>query len=142
MSLRPVVPVLCLGLLAIVAATSPRWLPFNMDEFVHYQPLGCLTAPASEELGAFRESCHLYDLRPAFVGRPLPLRSYLYIGSFPAFVFAPFRLLVDDPVAARLQGAALLVAAALLAARYLRLPYGYVALAGLLFPFFALSFLA
>ncbi len=31
--------------LLLLAALSPRGLPYNMDEFVHYQPLGCSSAP-------------------------------------------------------------------------------------------------
>lgn len=133
-----------LGLVAVLglAWSSPRWLPYNMDEFVHYQPLGCATAPLSERLGVFRESCQLYDLRLPFTDRALPLRSYLYIGSFPAGVFYPFWRLLQDPVAARLQGALFLLLAGALAARYLRVRPGAVALAGLVFPLVPACFLA
>ena len=129
-------------LLMALAWTSPRWLPYNMDEFVHYQPLGCATAPLSERLGEFRESCHLYDLRLPFTDRPLPLRSYLYIGSLPAVVFYPFWRLLQDPVAARVQGACFLLLAGVLAARYLRVRLRSVALAGLAFPVVPVTFLA
>jgi hypothetical protein len=125
-----------------LAWTSPRWLPYNMDEFVHYQPLGCATAPLSERLGEFRESCHLYDLRLPFTDRPLPLRSYLYIGSLPAVVFYPFWRLLQDPVAARVQGACFLLLAGSLAARYLRVRPRSVALSGLVFPLLPACFLA
>ncbi len=128
--------------LLVVAWSSPRWLPYNMDEFVHYQPLGCATAPLSERLGEFRESCHLYDLRLPGTDHPLPLRSYLYIGSFPAIVFYPFWRVLQDPVAARVQGAFFMLLASVLAARYLRVRLRSVTLAGLAFPLVAASFLA
>jgi hypothetical protein len=113
-----------------------------MDEFVHYQPLGCATAPLSERLGEFRESCRLYDLRLPGTDLTLPLRSYLYIGSFPAVVFYPFWRILQDPVAARVQGAFFMVLAAALAARYLRVRLRSVALAGLVFPLVPATFLA
>jgi hypothetical protein len=125
-----------------LAWSSPRWLPYNMDEFVHYQPLGCATAPLSERLGEFRESCHLYDLRLPLSERALPLRSYLYIGSFPAVVFYPFWKVLQDPVAARVQGVLLLVLAGFLCARYLAVRFRSVALAGLAFPLVPACFLA
>ncbi len=133
-----------LAVLALVglAGSSPRWLPYNMDEFVHYQPLGCATAPFSERLGVFRESCHMYDLRLPFTESALPLRSYLYIGSFPAVVFYPFWKAIPDPVAARVQGAFFLLLAGALAARYLRVRPRAVILAGLVFPLVAACFLA
>ncbi len=128
--------------LLVLAAFSPRWLPYNMDEFVHYQPLGCATAPLSDRLGVFRESCHLYDLRLPFTTRPLPLRSYLYIGSFPAAVFYPFWRLLPDPVAARIQGVLFLLLAGALAARFLRVRSRAVLLAGFVFPLVPACFLA
>jgi hypothetical protein len=126
----------------VLAWSSPRWLPYNMDEFVHYQPLGCATAPLSERLGEFRESCHLYDLRLPFGDRALPLRSYLYIGSFPAVVFYPFWKVLQDPVAARVQGVLFLLVAGFLSARYLTVRVRSVALAGLVFPLVPTCFLA
>jgi hypothetical protein len=126
----------------VLAWFSPRWLPYNMDEFVHYQPLGCTTAPLSERLGEFRESCHLYDLRLPLTERLLPLRSYLYIGSFPAVVFYPFWKVLQDPVAARVQGVLFLLLAGFLAARYLGVRPRSVALAGLVFPLVPACFLA
>lgn len=91
------------GVLAL-AVLSPRVLPYNMDEFVHYHALGCATAPLGEGLPSFRDGCGLYDLRLPFTRTWLPLRSYYYIGSLPSAVFAPLWRLLGDPVAARLQG--------------------------------------
>ena len=112
-----------------------------MDEFVHYHALGCATAPLGRDLPAFRDGCGLYDLRLPLTTRPLPLRSYYYIGSLPVVPFYPFWKLLDDPVAARLQGALFLVIWAGLAAKLLRVRWTSVGLAALLFPSFAAGFM-
>lgn len=92
--------------LALLTAAwlSPRAVPYNMDEFVHYQALGCATAPIARELPAIRDGCGYYDLRLRGTSGPLPLRSYLYIGTIPALPFYPFWKLVADPVAVRIAG--------------------------------------
>ncbi len=128
--------------LLLLAALSPRWLPYNMDEFVHYQPLGCSSAPLSERLSVYREGCRLYDLRLPLTATPLPVRSYLYIGSLPVVAFYPFWKLFDDPVAVRLQGAVFFLLALWLLARYLRTRPGPVVLASLVFPLFLGCFLS
>ena len=129
------------AVLVTLATLSPRVVPYNMDEFVHYHALGCATAPLGKDLPSFRDGCGLYDLRVPFTRTWLPLRSYYYIGSFPSAVFFPFWLLLDDPVAARVQGAVFLVVFALLAARLLGVSPVLVVLAGLVFPAFAVAFL-
>src|SRR4029079_18305266 len=60
---------------AVLAAAwlSPRLVPFNMDEFSAYQPLGCHAYPLSGRYHLYREACHLYDLRLPFTDRFLPL---------------------------------------------------------------------
>ena len=126
------------GLLAL-ALVSPRAVPFNMDEFVHYHALGCVTAPLGRDLPPARDGCGLYDLRLPGASTPLPLRSYYYIGSFPALPFLPFWLLLDDPVAARVQGAAFLALLLALAARVLRVRGTAVVTAALVYPVFAAS---
>jgi hypothetical protein len=133
-----------LGTLVLVgfAVLSPRVLPYNMDEFVHYHALGCATAPLGKDLPSFRDGCGLYDLRVPFTRTWLPLRSYYYIGSFPSAVFFPFWLALGDPVAARIQGAFFFALFALLAGRLLGASPIFVVLAGLVFPAFALSFIA
>ena len=132
-----------LGAAALVAlvAFSPRVLPYNMDEFVHYHALGCATAPLGQELPSYRDGCGLYDLRLPLTRLWLPLRSYYYIGSFPAAVFFPLWLLIDDPVAARVQGGLFFVAFILLAARLLGVRPALVLLASLVFPAFVLAFI-
>jgi hypothetical protein len=129
------------GVLVALALLSPRALPYNMDEFVHYHALGCATAPLSQDLPSFRDGCGLYDLRLPFTETWLPLRSYYYIGSLPAVPFYPLWLLLDDPVAARVQGALFLVAFVVLTARLLGTRPRFVLLACLVFPVFVVTFL-
>ena len=119
---------------------SPPVLPYNMDEFVHYHALGCATAPLGQDLPSFRDGCGLYDLRLPLTRLWLPLRSYYYIGSFPAAVFLPFWLLIDDPVAGRVQGALFFVGFVFLASRLVRVSPLLVLLASLIFPAFVLAF--
>jgi hypothetical protein len=111
-----------------------------MDEFVHYHALGCLSAPEQRGLPPMRDGCFAYDLRPPFTSRPLPLRSYAYIGSLPVLPFYPFWRLLSDPVAARVQGALLFLAFAWLAGRALGVLPSSLALATLLFPTLVATF--
>jgi hypothetical protein len=127
--------------LVLTAWISPRAIPFNMDEFVHYQALACATLPQERGLPSFRDGCSLYDLRLPFTATPLPLRSYLYIGSLPGAVFYPFWRAIPDPVSARVQGAVLAGLAVLLATRLLRVRASSVVLAAVVFPVFLVSFL-
>jgi hypothetical protein len=96
------------GALALLAAVwlSPRVVPYNMDEFVHYHALGCATTTHAQALPSIRDGCGYYDLRLPFTSSPLPLRAYYYIGRGRALPFYPIWRLFDDPVAARLAGAA------------------------------------
>jgi hypothetical protein len=102
-------------LVLALAWASPRVVPYNMDEFVHYLALGCASAPLSRELPAIRDGCGYHDLRLPFTKTPLPLRSYVYTGSLPALPFYPFWRLLDDPVSARVQGAVFFLLAVLMA---------------------------
>jgi hypothetical protein len=129
------------GVLLVAAWASPRAIPYNMDEFVHYHALGCATAPLSRELPSFRDGCGLYDLRLPFTSTPLPLRSYYYIGSLPSVPFYPFWRAIGDPVAARIQGAVFFVLSVALAARLLRVRSAAAVVAGLVFPVFLVTFL-
>jgi hypothetical protein len=123
------------------AAFSPRLIPYDMDEFVHYQPLACSAFPLSREHNLRRESCGEYDLRLPFSTTFLPLRSYLYIGSLPVLPFYPFWRLVQDPLAARLQGAVFFLLSSLLAARIVGTSPLSGLLGGLLIPPYFFSFL-
>jgi hypothetical protein len=131
-----------LAALALVVAAwlSPRAIPYNMDEFVHYQALACATAPQERGLPSFRDGCGLYDLRLPFTRGPLPLRSYLYIGSLPAVPFYPLWRALGDPVAARVQGALFALLAFALATRLLRVRTSSMLAAALVFPILLATF--
>jgi hypothetical protein len=51
--------------LVAVAVVSPRVLPYNMDEFVHYHALGCATAPLSQDLPSFRDLSGFFSVAPS-----------------------------------------------------------------------------
>jgi hypothetical protein len=127
--------------LLLAAWLSPRAVPFNMDELVHYHALGCATAPLARELPLIRDGCGYHDLRLPFTATYLPLRSYVYIGSFPSLPFYPFFRLLDAPVAARVQGAVFFLLFVLLAGRLLGARASSVVLAALVFPVFLATFL-
>ena len=128
------------ALLLAGAWLSPRAIPYNMDEFVHYHALGCASAPRSRELPLIRDGCGYFDLRPPLGAGPLPLRAYSYIGSLPAAPFYPFWKLLGDPVAARVQGAVFFLLWAALAARLLRVRASAIVTAGLVFPVWLVTF--
>jgi hypothetical protein len=132
-----------LGAAAILAAAalSPRAVPYDMDEFAAYHALGCAVYPLSRQLNVYRERCADDYLTPPLVSRPLPLRSYLYIGSVPVVPFYPFWRLVRDPVAARVQGAVFFLLAVHLFSRLVGARFGTMLLAALVFPLFAGAFL-
>jgi hypothetical protein len=128
-------------LLLVAAWASPRAIPYNMDEFVHYHALGCATAGMSRALPLIRDGCGYHDLRLPFTKTPLPLRSYEYIGSPPSVPFYPFWRVFRDPVAARVQGAAFFLLFVFLAVRLLRTRPSSVALAALAYPVLLATFL-
>jgi len=90
----------------------------------------------------FREGCGAYDLRLPMTQTLLPLRAYHYIGSLPALPFAPLWAVLRDPVAARVQGALFLTLACALLARLVGSSFGDQLLAALVFPAYALAFVA
>jgi hypothetical protein len=137
---RRVVVVLALVLVALAAA-SPRFVPYNMDEFVHYHPLGCLAFPLSRKYDSHREGCGQYDLRLPFTKTFLPLRSYLYIGSLPVVPFYAFWKALKDPVAVRIQGVVFFLLASMLSARLVSVSVKNALLASLIFPVYFFSFL-
>jgi len=116
-------------------------VPFDMDEFAAYHALGCAAYPLSRQLNIYRERCADDELTLPLVSRPLPLRSYLYIGSFPAVPFYPFWRLFRSPVAARVQGAAFFLVAIHLLSRLVGTSWGTTLLAVLIFPIFPGAFL-
>jgi hypothetical protein len=128
-------------LLLVVSWASPRAIPYNMDEFVHYLPLGCATAPLQQGLPLIRDGCGYHDLRLPGTATFRPLRSYLYIGSLPVLPYLPFRLLLDDPVSVRVQGAVFFLLVVALSARLLRARPSSVLLATLVYPVLLVTFL-
>ena len=112
-----------------------------MDEFAAYHALGCGAYPLSRQLNVYRERCADDELIPPLVSRPLPLRSYLYIGSLPVVPFYPFWRLLRAPVAARVQGAAFFLVAVHLFSRLTGVPPATMLLAALVFPIFPGTFL-
>ena len=112
-----------------------------MDEFAAYHALGCAAYPLSRQLNIYREPCSGDELILPLVARPLPLRSYLYIGSLPAVPFYPFWRLFRSPVAARVQGAAFLLVAVHLFSWLAGTPWSTTLLAALVFPIFPGAFL-
>ncbi|HVP90719.1 MAG TPA: hypothetical protein VMS75_05815 [Terriglobales bacterium] len=128
------------SLLLAAAWASPRAIPYNMDEFVHYHALGCATAPLAREVPLVRDGCFYHDLALPLTRTLLPLRSYAYIGSLPSLPFYPFWRFVRDPVAVRVQGAVFFLLWAWLAARLLRVWPAAVVVASLVFPVLLASF--
>ncbi len=127
-------------LLLAAAWASPRAVPYNMDEFVHYHALGCAEAPLAREVPLVRDGCFYHDLALPLTTTLLPLRSYAYIGSLPSLPFYPFWRLIRDPVAVRVQGAVFFLLWAWLAVRLLRVRPIAVVVASLVFPVFLASF--
>ena len=134
-------PLLAAAAVLAAAALSPRAVPYDMDEFVAYHALGCAAYPLSRQLNVYRERCADDELRPPLLSRPLPLRSYLYVGSVAAAPFYPLWRLLRDPVAARVQGAIFFLLAVLLFARLAGTPSSTMLLAALIFPLFPGAFL-
>src|SRR6185503_8123138 len=137
---RLVAPAACALVVLGAAAFSPARVPFNMDEFAAYHPLGCRAFPRSGSLHAYREACGLYDLRPPGAREFLPLRSYRYIGSLPVAPYYPFWKLIPGPVSARVQGAVLFLLSLALTCRLLRVRWWAAALGALAFPVYAFAF--
>ncbi len=134
-------PLVAAAAVVAAAALSPRFVPFDMDEFVAYHALGCATHPLSRQLNVYRERCVDDELSPPLSPRPLPLRSYLYIGSFPVVPFYPFWRLLHAPVAARVQGAVFFLVVIGLFSRLAGASGGRTLLAALVFPIFPGAFL-
>lgn len=133
--LRRLLPSVAIVLLVLAAAlVSPQYIPYDMDEFAAYHPIGCGAFPSSAKHDVFRERCGEYDLTPPLLGRPLPLRSYTYIGSLPVAVFYPFWRTLRSPVSVRLQGALFLLVIAALASRLVSTSFPRGVLALLVFP--------
>ena len=88
-------------------------VPYNMDEFLFYDTILCHLYPGNNLQGG----CDPFQLNILGTGLVAPLRSYDYVGSFPALYFLPIILLWGSPLAARLLGMVFLMAGGTLAAR-------------------------
>ena len=111
-------------------------VPYNVDEFMIYQPLFCHYYPFST-LNTFAGQCHQYDLNVLGTGLILPLRSYDYVGSFPSLYYYPLFLLWRSPVSARWINALFLLTQAAILSRLFRVRIGTVFLGlCLFFPYF------
>ena len=122
--------VLLLALLFVVLFSAI--VPYNMDEFIHYDTILCHLYPGNNLQG----TCDPFQLNFLNTGLILPLRAYYYSGSFPSVYFLPIVLLWSSPLAARCLGMAFLLLGGYIAARTLKLRTVFVLL-GLvtLFPY-------
>ncbi len=109
---------LALLLAGVVFLIFWAYVPLNMDEYVSYQTLACLTHPFSKE-NTFNCPCAAFYLR--VLGRfRLPLLSYDYIGSLSSLLYAPLYFVWPSPVSARLTGVIALLVQALVLGRMFR----------------------
>src|SRR6266542_575063 len=133
-----------MGLTAVfllaLALVSPHFIPYSMDEFVHYHPLGCYDAPLSLKYQTYNEGCHMYQLTLPGSSVALPLRSYIYIGNLPVIPFFFFWKLLHDPVAVRIQGVVYFFITLVLMARLLNIRFASALIASLIFPLFFVAF--
>lgn len=123
----------------LVAAVVGVWIfsaivPFNMDEFIHYNTLICALHPFSRA----DEACREFVLNFLNTGLILPLRAYHYAGSFPVLYYLPLFLLWPHPLSARFLGLLFLVGGGVLLAREFGLRKR--ATVGLLLLFFPYAF--
>ncbi|MDD5103120.1 MAG: hypothetical protein PHX93_01840 [Candidatus Peribacteraceae bacterium] len=107
-------------------------VPYNMDEFIHYDTILCYLYPGNDLHG----TCDPFKLNFLNTGLILPLRAYFYSGSFPSLYFLPIVLLWSSPLAARCLGMVFLLLGGFIAARIFKFKTIYV-LFGLvaLFPY-------
>lgn len=122
----------CLLLTVILSV----FMPYNMDEFLHYHPLMCAWYPGNV-LNTFREACGMYDLQLPFTDVAVPIRAFGYTGSALSVLYFPLFIFWPDPVSARLLGVLSVAVQAWAYARLFRLRFwpvfGFLAL---LYPFF------
>lgn len=102
-----------LGFALLFVVLFTMIVPYNMDEFLYYDTILCHLYPGNNLHGV----CDPFQLNLFGTTLTVPLRSYHYVGSFPALYFLPIILLWQSPLAARLLGMVFLMAGGLLAAR-------------------------
>jgi len=88
-------------------------VPYNMDEFVHYDTILCHLFPGND----LHRACDPFQLNILNTGLILPMRAFWYSGSFPALYFLPIFLIWNSPLAARMLGFIFLMCGGVVAAR-------------------------
>jgi hypothetical protein len=94
-------------------------VPYNTDEFIHYHTLLCHVYPLNA-LNTFTGACGALDLNFLNTGFILPLRAYLYSGSFPSLYYLPLFWIWPSPVSARLLSVLFLLLQALVLGKLFR----------------------
>jgi hypothetical protein len=107
-------------------------VPYNTDEFIHYHALLCHAYPLNA-LNTFTGACGALDLNFLQTGLVVPLRAYLYSGSFPSLYYLPLFWLWPSPVSARLLNVLFLLLQAAVLGKLFRLKAGHIFLGLLLF---------
>lgn len=92
---------LILGIMIVIFFS--QIIPLNMDEFLFYHTIACSHYPHNA-LNTFREGCHVYDLNILNTNITAMLRSYYYVGSFPAIYYYPLFIICKNPFSARFLG--------------------------------------
>jgi len=129
-----------LVLLTWLTLVSPRYLAYNMDEFLDVHRWFCRANPLNEQFHTLHEGCTAYDLKLPLTQTFLPLRAYPYIGNFSP-TYYPFHYLIGSPIAHRVFGLANYIALAWLVALVFELPLAATFLAFAAFPVFFFTFL-
>ncbi|TSC79362.1 MAG: hypothetical protein G01um101425_642 [Candidatus Peregrinibacteria bacterium Gr01-1014_25] len=120
------------GIALIGMAVFTVIVPYNMDEFIHYDAILCHWFPGNNWHG----QCDPWQLNVLNLGWVLPVRAYGYSGSFPALYFLPIHLLWRSPLAARMLGLGFLALGAVISARAMGLKWRPVVVGMLLtFPY-------
>ncbi len=107
-------------------------VPYDMDEFIYYNIIACRAYPGNDIGG----HCDPHALNVLGTGLILPLRSFHYVGSFPALYYLPLWLVWKSPLSARLVSWLFLMGGAAVFARAFRFPFAVTAvLFSLFFPY-------
>jgi len=118
-----------------------KFVPYNMDEFIHYSNLSCLYYKFNF-LNSFREACGGYDLYEPLTGLKFPIRTFAYSGSFGSLYYLPLFLIWKSPFSARFLGMIFLMADSFLISRLFKFKFRYIFIFILLFFPFSYQHLA
>jgi len=111
-----------------------KFVPYNMDEFIHYHPIACLHFEHGSE-NIFSSNCETNNLK--IFNITLPLRSYDYVGSFRALLYYPLFIIWQSPESARFFGLLLLLIEGIILSKIFKIKYYYFFIGFLLFfPYF------